>query len=121
MRLPCRHARRTLRGGQSAAGTGIEYAVRAVRRGAGGLDLRLDVPARAEAGIEQAGGVEAIERRGVRVEMRRLAPHRTVPLEAQPSQILQASVGDLRPAAAGVDVLDAQQDAAAGGPRRRPG
>src|SRR3546814_8151340 len=53
--------------------------------------------------------------------MRRLAPHRAVPVEPQPGQILQDAVGELGPAAAGVDVLDAQQEMAARGARRLAG
>ena len=53
--------------------------------------------------------------------MRRLPPHFAVPFQAQPGQILLDRIDELRAAAAGIDVLDPQQEAPARRPGTRPG
>ena len=40
-----------------------------------------------------------------------------VPLEAEPGQVLEDPVDELRPAAAGIEILDPQPELAAAGPR----
>jgi len=47
--------------------------------------------------------------------MLRLPPHRPLPVEAEPGEVLLDRGGEFRPAARRVDVLDAQQKAAVGG------
>ncbi len=45
---------------------------------------------------------------------------RSVPVEPQPGEILADRRGEFRPTSAAVDVLDAQEEAAAGAPRGLP-
>ncbi len=71
-----------------------------------------------ETGVDEAQRIEPIESRRVVGHMVRLAPHRLLPGEAQPRQILEDG-GLIGCAAAGaVDILDAQQKAAMGGAGR---
>ena len=49
--------------------------------------------------------------------MRRLPPHRPLPVEAEPAEVVLDRRDELLAAASGVDVLDAQDEAAAGGAR----
>jgi len=102
-----------LRLGAGAAGAGIERTFAAVRRGASAGDLPLDVAPGAETGIDQAHSAQAIERASVVLEMLGLPPHRAVPVEAEPGEILEDRVGEFGPAAALVDVLDTQQETSA--------
>ena len=87
----------------------IHRALRPVRRGdAGG-----DVGAGAEAGVEQALGAQAIQRGFVERQALRLEHHLAVPCQPEPFEIGEDR-GDMFGAAAGaVDILDAQQEAAA--------
>src|SRR5205823_10908022 len=62
-----------------------------------------------EARIDQASGLELIERRTIGLELFRLAPHPSFPSHAEPAEILEDRRLELRPAARRVDVLDAQQ------------
>ena len=58
--------------------------------------------------------VELRERGAVVVEMLGLPPHRLLPFEAEPGEVFVDRRLELRPAARRVDVLDAQQQPAAG-------
>src|SRR5690606_33918861 len=88
-------------------------AVWAVRRRAGALDLGANLGAGAEARIEQALRRESVERRAIVIEMLGLAPDRHRPVEAEPGEIVEQRRLEGRTRAAEVDVLDAQQEAAA--------
>ena len=95
---------------QAATDAGIErLAGRPVRRLAGMGDLGADPAPGAEAGIEHAQPVEAVERLVVERHALRLAHRLAVPVEAEPEQILEDALLELRPAARAVDVLDPQQ------------
>src|SRR5690606_35465769 len=107
-------ARLALSRAQAPAGAGIDLPLEAVRGMAGGGDLRLDLSARAEAGIEQAALLQCFERGGVVAEMLRLDPHRLLPAQAQPGEVLEDRGGVFRAAARDVDILDAQQETTAG-------
>ena len=61
-----------------------------------------------------------VEHRGVVGQMLGLHPHRPVPVEAQPGQILQDRGGEFRAAAGRIDVLQPQQEPPAGRPRAPP-
>ena len=93
--------------GQAAAGAGIGAAGIAVRRGQRGGD----VGAGAEAGIDQAVAPAA-----GRAPRHRARPLATGPAaapsqrDAEPAQILEDPVDELGPAAAGVEILDPQQE-----------
>jgi len=94
---------------EAAAGSGIDHGLAFMRRrGRGG-----DILAAAETGIKQAGGFEAFERCGVVGKMLRLSPHRLFPIDSQPMQILDERRFEFRLAARAVDILDAEQEAAA--------
>src|SRR3546814_17817484 len=79
-----------------------------MRGGAGAGDLLDDVAAGTEAGIDQPGGVEPVERVGVDAEALGLAQDRRFPVEAEPGEILEDRVLVFGPAARGVDDLAAQ-------------
>jgi hypothetical protein len=72
------------------------------------------------AGIEETLCLETIERGAVVGEMFGLHPYVAVPIEAEPSEILQNRRSEFRAAAAAVDILDAQQKAPARRARRAP-
>jgi hypothetical protein len=92
-----------------------------VRRPAGVLDLDPDLLARAEAGVDHLQALQLLERAAVDVEMIGLAPDGAVPLDADPAQVLEDALLELRPAALPVDVLDPEQEPAARHPRRLVG
>src|ERR1700730_4680055 len=76
-----------------------------------------DLAAAFEARIEHGQPVEFRQRGAIGVEMRALATHRPLPAQAKPRQILADGVFVLRTATRGVDVFQAQQEAAASGVR----
>ncbi len=123
--LPGGYPRRPLGVGEVAAGSGIERSVGAVGRMAGAGDFLLDLLAGAEAGICHAQSRQPVQRRAVVVQMLRLAADRGGPCEAQPGQVLHQLPLELRPAAAGIDILDPQQEkpvpVARGGPAEQGG
>jgi DNA-3-methyladenine glycosylase II len=92
-------------------------AVRVVRPLAALREHSRDLAAAFEARIEHAQPVEFRQRGAISVEMRALAPHRLLPAQAKPRQILADGVFILRTATRGVDIFQAQQEAAAGGAR----
>ena len=104
---------------QAPACSGIERrAVRVARPRPPGLPLeprdgRRDAPARAEAGIEEPPRRKPGGGRPVVVEMLRLAPHRPLPGQAEPGEVLVEGPLELGAAARDVDILDPQQEAAA--------
>src|SRR5205085_10577122 len=75
-------------------------------------DEARDLAARLEARIEET--VEPCQRGAITVELRALAPHRLLPSDTEPCQVLVDRLLVVRPAARHVDVLDAQQEAATG-------
>src|SRR5262249_15038420 len=99
---------------QLPADAGINWTIGAVRRFAGARDLRDDLGAGAEAGIEQAARFEPRERGAIIVHVLGLAAHRLLPGEAEPGEGLEDRRLEFRPAARAVDVLDAEQETAAG-------
>src|SRR5690242_15488494 len=116
--LPRRDAPGTVGRREGPAGAGIERALRApawrTLRGAdSGGDLRLDLLAAAEAGIEQAAGGEGIEGRAIVASVIGLPAHRRLPLKPQPGKVLEDARLEFGPAAAAVDILDAQEEAPA--------
>ena len=70
-----------------------------------------------ETRIDQPRRLEPRQPRAVVVEMRALAPDRLLPGDAEPFEIFVDRLLVFRPAAHGVDVLDAQEEA----PARRAG
>ena len=62
-----------------------------------------------ETWIDQAERVEPLHRPAIVDEMPRLPPHRGFPCDPEPSEVLVDRRLEFRPAAVGVDVLDAQQ------------
>ncbi len=99
---------------ETAAGAGIERPFRPVRRAAGARYLGLDRRARAEAGIDEAHRRETVERPPVIGKMRRLPPHRPVPVEAEPGEIGERRLGELGAAACRIDVLETEEKASTG-------
>src|SRR6516164_447988 len=104
-----------------AAGAGIKGPVIAMRRRARARDFGGNGGARAEAGVDHAGHVEAIERRVVIGEMLGLHAHLAVPIETEPGEVLEDGRGEFRSAARLVDVLEPEQEAPAGLARGTPG
>ena len=115
---PARDRARAQRAGQRAAGAGIDGPVRPVRRR---WPTRGDVGAGAEARIEQARAAQRVQRRAVVRQVRRLHAHRAVPIEAEPGRSSTIAGRVFRPAAAGIDVLQPQQEAPARLARPPPG
>ena len=76
-----------------------------------------DVGAGAEAGVDQGLLLEAIQRLGVTPGALRLDDGLSVVLEAKPGEVLENLLDELRPAAAGVEILDPQQELPAAGAR----
>ena len=95
---------------ERAAGARIEGTLGPVRRGGRTGDLGGNLLAAAEAGIEKAVGRETIEGGAIIGEMIRLPAHRLLPGKAEPGEVLINPALELRPAAAAVDILDAQQE-----------
>jgi hypothetical protein len=82
----------------------------------GGGDLVEPFRARAEAAVKEAAPAQGLKGALVGVHAPRLDEHRRVPGEAEPDQVLKDGGGELRPAAAGVDVFQAQQKLSTRGP-----
>ena len=93
---------------------------RPVGRLTGMGDFHPDAPARTKAGIEHTPPIQLGERLIVQLHAIRLPHHRTVPVEAEPPQIVADAPLELRPAALAIDVLHTQEEAAADRPRRLP-
>ncbi len=74
-------------------------------------DLPRDVGAGAKARVQQPARRERVEHAAVFVELARLDAHRAVPVHAKPRQIRLDRRGMIRTAAAGIDILDPQQEA----------
>ena len=75
-----------------------------------------DVGAGAEAGIDKVLVPQFVERGGIKMRALGLNERLAVPIEPEPAQILLDPADELGPAAAGVEILDAKQEA----PARRP-
>ena len=80
---------------------------------------RADLAAAEGTRIDQTHRLQSIERGAVGGEMLGLATRLSVPVEAEPEQILADRRFVLGPAAGGVDVLEAQQEAPAEAARQR--
>ena len=105
------------RGRQRGAGARVDGALRSVRR----LRRRAHVGPRAEARVEQPGRLEPCERDVVERAALALPDGRAVPVQAEPLQIAQLARLDLVARAGAIEVLDAQQAAAARRARPQPG
>ena len=69
-----------------------------------------DVGARAEAGIDEAARLRALQCRGVGGYPLRLHQDRLVPVKAEPAQIFEDAVDELGPAPRLVEILDPEQE-----------
>ena len=105
---------------EASAGAGVGDAHFPLRRAAGPGDLGLDLAPGAEARVQQPLSFEAGERVAVIVDMLGLAAQRPVPGEAEPGEVLDDRVVVFGAAAGMVDVLNPQQEAAAGLAGRPP-
>ena len=74
--------------------------------------------ARAEAWEDEAARLELVEASRVFDEVLRLPPHRFLPAQAEPGEVVIDRLLELGAAAGRVDVLDAQQEAPAGRGRK---
>jgi hypothetical protein len=112
---------RAFSGRKQLGRTGIEWCAVGIARPSGGrLALRHQrghLGAALETRIDQALGCEFFERRVIIREMPGLPPHRRLPREAEPAEILINRGLEFRLAPDGVDILDAQQQSAAGAAR----
>src|SRR5579864_6099270 len=113
-------APRALALAETAARAGIERAFLALRRVDGARDFRLDRGARTKARIDESHRVELFERGAVVVEMLRLAPHRAIPIEPEPFQVLDDRADERLAATRRIDVFDAEEELSAGLSRRAP-
>jgi hypothetical protein len=98
--------------GQVAAGAGIDGCAVGIRRPVAGYG-RADIAARAIAGIDQAAPVQAVERSAMFEEVFGLPPHRLLPVEAEPGEVVEDRGLEARQRAAGIDVLDPDEEPAA--------
>jgi hypothetical protein len=69
----------------------------------------------AETPVEEPPLAQLVQRRGIGRQPPGLKDHGAIPDQAQPGEILQDGFGEGWPAAGGVDVFHAQQEAPAGG------
>ena len=103
--------------------TGIErHAIGITRPRPPGIARRhhdRDLGTALEAWIEQAQRVESSERGAVIVMVLGLPPHRLLPAQPEPGEVLVDGSFVFPPAASFVDILDTQQQPAAGGSRHR--
>ena len=98
--------------GQPPTGARIEASGIAVRRG-----QRLgDFGTRTKAGVDELLLFQLVQRFAVERRPLGLDDRIAIMIEAEPFQVLENAVDKLRPAAAGVQILDAQQEPAAAVP-----
>ena len=102
---------------QRAAGAGIERAIGAVRGVQAGGQLAGNVAARAKAGIDDAQRFQPRQCGVIGRQPRRL-DQQPVPADAEPAQVIVNALGERRPAAGDVGILDPQQEGAAAFPRQ---
>src|SRR4051794_37215559 len=76
-------------------------------------DIARDFAAALEARIDQPLALEFRERLAVGIEVLRLPPRWLFPRDPEPREILIDRLLELRPAAARIDILDAQQESSA--------
>lgn len=74
------------------------------------MNFALNIGARTEAGIQHILFSQLPYRSFIISQVRGLAAHRLVPRQAEPSEVLNDGRFIFRPAAAEVDILDAQQE-----------
>ena len=98
--------------GQRPAGPRIEGSGGTVRRLGAGGDLGSDPGAGAETGIDELLALQPVQGVGIEVEPLGLVDDLPVPFEPEPEQILEDGVDMLGAGTAGIDILDAQQEAA---------
>jgi len=91
-----------------------------LRGSARARNLGPDLASRAKAGIEYPYFFELIQRVPVIIEMFRLPAHQAVPVETEPSEILEDRYSVVVAAPGPVDVLDTQQKASSVTTRRPP-
>ena len=101
--------------GSAAAGAGVERAIGALRGLTGVGDLGLDVLAGAEAGIEQALGVELIQRGAVVGEVLGLFADGLLPIKAEPREVGKDGGFVLGAVAGAVDVFEPDEELTADG------
>jgi len=99
-------------GGEGAAGAGVEGAFRAVGSVGDAGRFLGDVAAGAEAGVEDLGGVELFNGRGVGGKAVGLTEGGARPGEAEPVEVLLDGVIKFRADAGVVDVLEAEEEGA---------
>ncbi len=80
------------------------------RRGMRRAHGLLDILARFEAAIDQPAPPQMLQQRFIFGHVLRLHPHRLLPADAQPGEILENPLHEMRPAARLVDILDAQDE-----------
>jgi hypothetical protein len=100
--------------GQAAAGPRVLAASVAMRRG---QRLR-DLGARAETSIDQSPSLQRLEGIGIGGGAFRLNYCHTVVAEAEPIEVLENPIDELRTATAGIEILDPQQELPAAGSRQ---
>src|SRR3954452_18401906 len=103
-----------------SAGAGVARAQLPLWSTTGAGDLDLDLAPCAEARVKQPADVEPPERGAVILKMPGLAADRSVPVEAEPGEVLDDRRVVFGPAAGVVDILDPQQKQPAGLARRAP-
>jgi hypothetical protein len=75
-----------------------------------------DFGSRTEAGVYQAPRLQRVKRFGIGSGAFRLSDCPTVMTEAEPGEVLENAVDEFRPAAAGIEILDPEQEFSAAGP-----
>ena len=95
--------------------------IRGMRRALGLTDLPLDVGAGAEAGVEQAACVQPVQHGAVFREVLGLDADVSVPVQAEPGEVFHDGHGEFGAAAGAVDILDAEEETAAGVAGPAPG
>ena len=96
--------------GKGPARSGIKAARIAMRR----RERLGDVGPRAEAGIDQPLAFQRLQRIAIDIRPFGLDQRRAVMREAEPGEVLENAIDEFRPAAAGVQILDAEAEQAAG-------
>ncbi len=87
-----------------------------MRGGGAGGDLGGDRRAGAEAGVDEAGGLQPVERFRVERQPLGLEDYLAVPVDSEPGEVLDDRVDMLGAGAAGIDVLDPQKEGAVAAP-----
>ena len=67
-----------------------------------------DIGARTEAGIDEARLLQPVKSVGIKLRSSRLDDRLTVMSDAQPGEVLENPIDELRPASARIEILDSQ-------------